>query len=294
MKSRFFAITCLLLSIFSSCSNAFTTSTSESQPASSIMLSSLNESSLEMYDSVTSSEEPPVNLSVLMEVHSSLPAFIIESTSTDDLFLSLTIKNSVTQELVQIIDLDNRSPEYEPIRSDPNAITVIDANFDGYNDLKILTGSNGNWRIGNIFFVWDSISNQFIADPYGLNELGLPYFDEETQTIESMNRGNATDHWLYDHKYIHDQLTLVKEISYLDAHPSIETYEKMKQLYPDKELIWHFTKKELNDNTYELETTVEVYCFEMELIEDELTPTEIIFPDSELGQAISLQYSSSL
>jgi len=132
-------------------------------------------------------------------------------------------------------------------------IELIDVDFDGYKDVRIFAGPNGNWRKDYLYFIWDQDSGKFADDKYGLCGLGLPGFDEEKQLIHSMVRASAADHWYYTHQYVEGHLVTIEEISdncvwenWLDD----SAWEKVKAIEPlydaNTTIFMHFMIEQLD------------------------------------------------
>jgi hypothetical protein len=152
------------------------------------------------------------------KIHKNVPDLLFRAMGNkDDGDISVTeliIVNSETKEVINKINLlDYTVDNTPPFIKDVSEIKFIDVNFDGYKDIQLFDRPNGNWNEHYLYFVWDKGKNKYVPDTQGLDELGLPQFDEEKQLVFSMQRSSATDHWYYTHKYIKGVLTVIEEKS---------------------------------------------------------------------------------
>jgi len=203
------------------------------------------------------------------KIHKDVPDLLFrELGKKDDGNASVTelvIVNSETKKAINKINLLDYTLQGDPPAGDTLDIELIDVNFDGYKDIRIFDCYNGNWNKHYLYFVWDKSKNEYVPDTTGLRELGLPVFDEEKQLVSSMQRGSATDHEYYTHKYIKGVLTVIEEKS--ENAVWFKEGVTDKQLaaivpalsqYPSYTFMYHTVKK-LNQNTSKMETVEAKY-----------------------------------
>ena len=212
---------------------------------------------------------PPPDLTLFYEataqIHENMPPFLFRAYCQDkepEFVSELYIINAETNEPISDFCLIDYMVGWDvPLGVPAKYFTIdfIDVNFDGYKDINILAGPNGNWDQHHIYFVWDSDSGRFIDDPYGLIDLGLPTFDEENQLVHSMRRASAADHWFYTHRYVDGDLITIEEVSlnlvwnsYLDELTN-EKIKAIEPLYdPPATVFQHFMIEQLDFDILEM------------------------------------------
>ena len=108
-------------------------------------------------------------------------------------------------------------------------LTLVDANFDGYQDLQILSNCGATGNCSYDFFLYDPASHQFVHNEFLSNNLCSPDFDAEKKQISTHSNGSVAD-WENDtYQYKNGHYTLIRqEISAWDRQTekvTINTYE---------------------------------------------------------------------
>ncbi len=168
---------------------------------------------------------------------------------------------------------------------------LIDLNFDGYKDIKLFDCINGNYKIEEIFFVWNEDRNVFEYDER-LSNISMAEFDQEKELIYGMERGSAIDHYFHTYKYVDDEIVEI-EYSYYDGIiledeilTSIIDEENLEYSSEDI-LILHTYKETLDENSGDFVTVYDNYEFN---IIDDVGNFEVIEKfdvNSEVGKIIS-------
>jgi len=94
----------------------------------------------------------------------------------------------------------------------PHRIAVIDMNFDGYKDFRVVSWVGSTWNRGYHVWLYNPKSGRFCYD-VDLSNLSSPIvFDARTQTVSTFSKGGsaAAIHSRYDYKFIAGKLTRVK------------------------------------------------------------------------------------
>ena len=109
-----------------------------------------------------------------------------------------------------------------------NLLTLVDANFDGYKDLQILSNCGATGNCSYDFFLYDPVSNQFVHNEF-LSNLCSPEFDAKKKQITTHSNGSAAD-WENDtYQYEEGRYTMIhQEISSWDRQAdkvTVNTYE---------------------------------------------------------------------
>lgn len=181
----------------------------------------------------------------------------------------IRIENAETSDIVYDniwVPRINWRDDWRGISKEIFDIELIDVDFDGNKDIKIYGGDNGNWNKFYFYVVWNADTGNFADDPYNLDSLGLPSFDEEKQLIYSMERGSAADHWYYTHKYIDGVLTLIEEVAdnavweYSLDDSLIETLKEIVPLFDSSGItLTHWVKKQLDTDIMDMVVVEEKY-----------------------------------
>jgi hypothetical protein len=159
-----------------------------------------------------------------------LPLFMFHFTGKSDNSLGdIEITEEPSTTIVQTIDGSDWgmvSSESELIRS---LLTPVDVNFDGYNDLQILSNCGGTGNCSYDFFLYDPVTNQFVHNEFLSNNLCSPEFDPKKKQITTHSNGGASD-WESDtYQYGDGHYTLIRqEISSRDQKTekvTVNTYE---------------------------------------------------------------------
>jgi hypothetical protein len=111
-----------------------------------------------------------------------------------------------------------------------NLLTPVDANFDGYNDLQILSNCGATGNCAYDFFLYDPVTNTFVHNEFLSNNLCSPEIDATKKQITTHSNGSASD-WQNDtYQYEDGHYTLVRqEISSRDDKTekvTVNTYER--------------------------------------------------------------------
>lgn len=116
----------------------------------------------------------------------------------------------------------------------------VDVNFDGCMDFEYgswIAASSG----GSAYYVWDKETEQFVRDPYGLEDLDMPSFDQERQVIETWNHSGCS-YTIEFYRYLDGKLTCVRRLENRDnnsddftATLTVENYDEktgtLKEVY---------------------------------------------------------------
>ena len=119
----------------------------------------------------------------------------------------------------------------------------VDVNFDGCMDFEYgswIAASSG----GSVYYVWDKEAEQFVRDPYGLEDLAMPSFDQERQVIETWNHSGAS-YTIEFYRYLDGKLTCVRRLRNQDNYSddftatlTVEDYDEktgtLKEVYREE------------------------------------------------------------
>ncbi len=162
-------------------------------------------------------------------INSKLPLFTFHfSGQPDNTFGNLDITAGSTTEVIQTIE-DTTDPGLvtpAPIRS---VLTTVDANFDGYKDLQLLSQCGGTGNCSYDFYLCDPKTNEFVHNDF-LSGLSTPSFDQAKKQVTTSSNGSASDWQNETYQYENDgRYTLIhREVSTWDREKgtvTVNTYE---------------------------------------------------------------------
>lgn len=147
----------------------------------------------------------------------------------DDTLGELEITEEPSTTVVQTIEASDwgmMSSESELIK---NLLTPVDANFDGFQDLQILSTCGATGNCSYDFFLYDPVTNQFVHNDFLSNNLCSPEFNAKTKQITTHSNGSASDWQNETYQYEDGHYTLIRqEISAWDRKTetaTVSTYE---------------------------------------------------------------------
>lgn len=121
---------------------------------------------------------------------------------------------------------------------------ATDVDFDGHMDFGYLSWSGGSYA-GSAYYIWDPTAEQFVRDPYGLEDLPLPKFDPEKQIIETWSH-SASNYTIEFYRYLDGELTCVRRLKNWEndtddytATLTVEEYDRetgaLKEVYREEQ-----------------------------------------------------------
>ena len=142
--------------------------------------------------SVANAESPSAVYEKTINVHDSLPPYIIRITDTgedtadmaSDNILLVEVFSENGEKLESFTYFSNESPEYDGVAA---LAMAKDLNFDGYNDLMLLSAA-GARNVFHAFSLWDNRTNQFRQVEVDCNwNRETERFDPEIKQLELCN-----------------------------------------------------------------------------------------------------------
>lgn len=173
-----------------------------------------------------------------------LPIFNFHFAGTPDNSLGdLEITEEPSTAVLQTIEAGDWGEVSSSSELEKNLLTPVDANFDGYNDLQILSNCGATGNCSYDFFLYDRVTNQFVRNEFLSSNLCTPDFDARKKQITTHSNGSAAD-WQSDtYQYEDGHYTLIRrEISTWDRTAekvTVNTYElrdgKMQLVHSETE-----------------------------------------------------------
>ena len=152
-------------------------------------------------------------------VNSNLPLFTFHFPGeADNTFGDLDITMETSSEVIQTIENTTDPNAIAPAKAQ-SVLTAVDANFDGYQDLQILSqcGATGNCSYN--FYLYDPKKEEFVRNDF-LSDLGTPSFDAKKKQVTTSSNGSASDWQNETYQYGNGgQYTLIhREVSTWDRN----------------------------------------------------------------------------
>lgn len=162
-------------------------------------------------------------------IHPKLPLFTFHFAGQEDnTFGDLEITSGTSSEVIQTIENSTDPNGIAPAKAQ-TLLATVDANFDGYQDLQLLSmcGATGNCSYN--FYLYDPKANQFVPESF-LSGLVTPGFDQTKKQVMTGSNLSVYDTQSETYQYESDgRYTLIhKQVSAWnrDAHTvTLQTYE---------------------------------------------------------------------
>ena len=162
----------------------------------------------------TDENEQALLVTLKKKIHKSLPEYIFKIYGEKDNNFLMVRKIKIYEEqkeekLIQEINSfgDSNAPDY----IENAGVEFVDANFDGYLDLQVLTGMGVGPVVSYSYWLWDKDKLKFMSDQE-LSGMPSPKFDKLNKTITSEITSGAGAHYEERvYKFLDGKLTLIKE-----------------------------------------------------------------------------------
>lgn len=177
-------------------------------------------------------------------IHSKLPLFTFHfAGQADNTFGDLDITAGTSSEVIQTIENSTDPNSIAPLKSQ-SVLTTVDANFDGYKDLQVLSTCGATGNCSYDFYLYDPGANEFVHNDF-LSGLVTPSFDQQRKHVLTSSNSSA-----------------------YDTQSEIYQYESNGRytLIQKQESIWDRNAHTVTLRTYELRNG------QMELVDSKTTP----------------------
>jgi hypothetical protein len=174
-------------------------------------------------------------------INSKLPLFVFHfSGQPDNTFSNLDITEGSGTEEIQTIE-DTTDPGLISPAPIQNVLATVDANFDGYQDLQLLSQCGGTGNCSYDFYLYDPKANQFVHNDF-LSNLSTPSFDQAKKQVTTSSNGSASDWQNETYRYENDgRYTLI--------HREVSTWDRDKGTVTVSSYELRNGKMELVDST---------------------------------------------
>ncbi len=168
-------------------------------------------------------EDFRAGMTCTFSIQSALPVFTFHFVGRDNnSFGNIEIRKGNESQVIQTIDNETDPGLVTPQHAE-DVLSAVDANFDGYNDLQILSNCGGTGNCSYDFYLYDPAANKFIHNDF-LSNLSSPEFHDENKQVITHSHGSASD-WENDtYQYENGRYTLIhQEISAWDRARDVVT-----------------------------------------------------------------------
>jgi hypothetical protein len=143
-------------------------------------------------------------------INPNLPAFTFRFAGNADNSLgNIDVTEGTSAAVIQTIENSTDPGDIAPATSQ-DVLVPVDANFDGYKDLRILNECGATGNCSYDFYLYDPATNRFVENSF-LSNLSTPTFDEAKKQVTTDQNSSAAD-WESDtYQYENGKYVLVKE-----------------------------------------------------------------------------------
>jgi len=125
-------------------------------------------------------------------INSKLPQFTFHFAGRpDNTFGDLDISEEAGSEVIQTIE-NTTEPGLITPAPVQSVLTAVDANFDGYQDLQLMSQCGGTGNCSYDFYLYDPKANQFVHNDF-LSGLTTPSFDQAKKQVTTSSNSSASD-----------------------------------------------------------------------------------------------------
>jgi hypothetical protein len=177
----------------------------------------------------TGEEDLRGGMTCAFRINFKLPLFIFHlSGQEDNTFGNLEITVGASNEVIQVIENTTDPSAIVPGKVQ-SVLTTVDANFDGYQDLRLLSQCGATGNCSYDFYLYDPKANQFVHNDF-LSNLATPSFDQAKKQVTTSSNSSASDWRNETYQYGHGgHYTLIhREESTWDRNHNtvtVSTYE---------------------------------------------------------------------
>jgi len=170
-------------------------------------------------------------------VNSEFPPFTFEFPGRpDNTFGDLVITEGTTGKTVQTIENESEAGMIAPATA-KDVLSIVDANFDGYGDIQLLSNCGATGNCSYNFYLYDPQTSHFVHNDF-LSNLGTPSFDAVKKQVTTSWNSSAADWQSEIYQFQDGQYTLIgREISEWDRKSDIVTVSKYELRNGKMELV---------------------------------------------------------
>jgi hypothetical protein len=174
-------------------------------------------------------------------INPKLPLFTFHFAGQEDNTLGdIDITTGTSSEVIQTIDNATDPNAIAPAKA-LSVLAVVDANFDGYQDLQLLSQCGGTGNCSYDFYLYDPKANQFVHNDF-LSGLTTPSFYEAKKQVTTSSNGSVADWQSETYRY-------EDEGRYTSIHREVSTWDRNNGMVTVSSYELRNGKMELVDST---------------------------------------------
>jgi hypothetical protein len=171
-------------------------------------------------------------------INQRLPLFTFHFAGEEDNTLgSFDITAGTSSKVIQTIDNTTDPNAIAPAKAQ-SVLAVVDANFDGYQDLQLMNQCGATGNCSYDFYLYDPKENRFVHNDF-LSNLTTPSFDQSKKQVTASSNSSVSDWENETYRYQSDgRYTLIhKEVSEWDRKTSTVTVKSYELRNGKMELV---------------------------------------------------------
>jgi hypothetical protein len=178
-------------------------------------------------------------------INSKLPPFTFHFPGQpDNTFSDLDITTGTGSEVIQTIQNATGPGDIAPMKAE-SVLTTVDANFDGNQDLQLLSNCGATGNCSYDFYLYDPRANEFVHNDF-LSNLTTPSFDQSKKQVTTSSNSSVSDWENETYRYENDgRYTLIhREVSRWDRSNSTVTVTSYELRNGKMELVGSTTTRQ--------------------------------------------------
>ena len=141
-------------------------------------------------------------------INTTLPLFTFHFAGKEDnTFGDIEVTEGTSSKILQTIENTTDPGLIMPAKM-KDVLTAVDANFDGYKDLQLLSNCGATGNCSYDFYLYDPKANQFVHNDF-LTSLTSPSFDQAKKQVTTHSNSSAADWNTETYQYRDGQYTLI-------------------------------------------------------------------------------------
>ncbi|MFZ0277365.1 MAG: hypothetical protein WAL60_10690 [Candidatus Sulfotelmatobacter sp.] len=176
-------------------------------------------------------------------INPKLPLFTFHFAGQEDnTFGDVEIATGTSSEAIQTIDNTTDPNAVAPMKA-RSVLAVVDANFDGYQDLQLLSQCGGTGNCSYDFYLYDPKANQFVHNDF-LSNLTTLSFDQAKKQVTTSSNSSVADWQSETYRYDDDgrYILIHREVSTWDRNSGTVTVRSYEVRNGKMELVDSTTK----------------------------------------------------
>jgi len=182
----------------------------------------------ELQNYFAGAEDLRAGMTCRFRINPDLPVLVFHFPGNEDnTFGNIEIQEE-SGKVIQTIENETDPGMVMPAKAE-TVLRVVDANFDGYKDLQLLSNCGATGNCSYDFYLFDPAAGRFVHNGF-LSNLTTPLFEASTKQVITSSNGSAWDWQKETYQYQGGKYTLIrKEVSTSDRERRVvhlRTYER--------------------------------------------------------------------